>query len=358
MEIRSFLNFLLVPVLAIMCVMLMSIEYGFEDLKLEEMKELSEDIGSIDYGKNIGNLGDDINNLQVKTSSIYKILENNKESLNIQIDKISEKIEESSSQRKLSDDIYEQKISSILGMPIKTHLSKRNEIKIYELKELGYRGYIAKVKLFDPDSFKVVLGKDTLGNTESPSGIAKRKGAIFAINGGGFGKKVINGVNMTLPIGTTVVDGKYVTSDIVKSEPLFFAGINKKGQVIGVVAKKLEDIKNLNPYQGVSFIPALIRNYEKLDIPSAWKSTKHPRTLIGKYANDDLILIVIDGRQGNWSSGVSLERVQEKLLELGVKEAYNLDGGGSSVMYYDGEILNKPSDGRERAVTNSIIILP
>lgn len=69
-------------------------------------------------------------------------------------------------------------------------------------------------------------------------------------------------------------------------------------------------------------------------------------------------MIVVDGRQGNWSYGVSLERLQDKLLELGVKDAYNLDGGGSTAMYYSGKILNRPSDGRQRSVANNIVILP
>ena len=69
-------------------------------------------------------------------------------------------------------------------------------------------------------------------------------------------------------------------------------------------------------------------------------------------------MIVIDGRQNDWSIGVTLETLQDKLLELGVKEAYNLDGGGSSAMYYNGKILNQPSDGKERPVVNNIVIMP
>ena len=100
----------------------------------------------------------------------------------------------------------------------------------------------------------------------------------------------------------------------------------------------------------------LLKEGKKLNIPKDWKETKNPRTIIGKYANDDLIMIVIDGRQGRWSEGVSLESLQDKLLKLGVKDAFNLDGGGSSAMYYKGKILNRPSDGQERPVVNNILI--
>jgi exopolysaccharide biosynthesis protein len=47
-----------------------------------------------------------------------------------------------------------------------------------------------------------------------------------------------------------------------------------------------------------------------------------------------------------------------KLLDLGVIDAYNLDGGGSSAFVFDGRVLNRPSDGSERPVVNNIVIMP
>lgn len=264
----------------------------------------------------------------------------------------------SEAQRKLSDDIYEQKILAMLGPAVAAHLSDRVEIKVFRLNELGYRGYIAKVKLFDPTAFRVVLPKDGLGSKETTSAAAGREGAILAINGGGFYNEVRNGSNFTRLIGNTVIDGRLVEPFNGYPGDLFFAGINRQGQVIGTVPQSEAELIAIKPYQGVSFIPVLLKRGEKTAIPSAWANAKQPRTIIGKYANDDLILIVIDGRQGDWSVGVTLELLQDKLLTLGVKEAYNLDGGGSSAMYYNGQILNRPSDGRERPVANNIVVLP
>lgn len=258
----------------------------------------------------------------------------------------------------LSDDIYEQKILKMLGPAVKEHKSKNNEIKIFKLDELGYRGYIAKIKLYKPESFKVVLGQDTLGKVETTTEAAKRNNAILAINGGGFYYETRDGEKYAQLIGNTVIDGKLVEPFNGYPGDLFFAGINKDGEVIGNVPQKEKELMDLNPYQGVSFIPVLIQDGKKLDIPKKWAKTKQPRTIIGQYANDDLIFIVVDGRQDDWSVGVSLERLQDKLIELGVKEGYNLDGGGSSAMYFDGELLNKPSDGKQRPVVNNIIIKP
>ena len=77
-----------------------------------------------------------------------------------------------------------------------------------------------------------------------------------------------------------------------------------------------------------------------------------------RYPNGDLFFIVVDGRQSNWSNGITLEEMQILLLRLGVMEAFNLDGGGSSTFVYDGKVLNKPSDGSSRKLATNIVVLP
>ncbi|MBF8982702.1 phosphodiester glycosidase family protein [Lutibacter sp. B2] len=303
-------------------------------------------------------LYEEVDGLEDCIVNMGMVIENQKAVFNEQDEQINELSKLSDTQRMLSDDIYEQKILKMLGPAVKTHVSDRTEIKIFKLAELGYRGYIAKIKLFDPTAFKVVLGKDQLGELEITSKAAKRTNAILAINGGGFYTEKRNGKSYAQLIGNTVINGKLIEPFNGYPGDLFFVGTNKKGQVIGNVPHTEADIMNLDPYQGVSFLPVLLKDSKKIKIPTKWKKTNQPRTIIGKYANDDLIMIVIDGRKGNWSVGITLERLQDKLLELGVKDAYNLDGGGSSAMYYDGKILNKPSDGRERPVVNNIVILP
>ncbi|HHV63533.1 MAG TPA: phosphodiester glycosidase family protein [Peptococcaceae bacterium] len=309
------------------------------------------------------NINDEINVMRQEAESLGDIVFQLAETVNEQQqvfaqqdEKITKLTSVSSEQKHLSDDIYEQKILKILGPARYAYLSDYSEIKIFDLAELGYRGCIAKIKLFDPSVFKVVLAQDTLGKLETTSSAAKRNNAILAINGGGFYVEERNGASYAQMIGNTVIDGKLV-EPFKNDDGLFFAGINKNGELIGSVPKNQGDLMALNPYQGVSFLPVLLKESVKMPIPEKWRTTKQPRTIIGKYANDDLIMIVIDGRQNDWSLGVTLERLQDKLLELGVKDAYNLDGGGSSAMYYKGQILNRPSEGRERPVVNNIVIL-
>ncbi|MCT4564476.1 MAG: phosphodiester glycosidase family protein [Maledivibacter sp.] len=353
-KINIFIFFVIAPFLSLFLVSMDFLETSHA-MQLPFM-EVQNDIK--DLHKETEAFHENIVSLENQIYKFHEVAKNQRETFNRQGDKITELSNLSDKQKEFSEDVYEKKILDMLGPAIKAHISDKVEIKVFQLKELGYRGYIAKVKLFDPSAFKVNLGKDKLGEAETVSSMAKRKGAILAINGGGFFSTKKNGKRFIKMTANTVVNGQLLEPFYQDGENFFFAGINKKGQVIGTVPKKLNDILKLDPYQGVSFVPMLLKDGKKAQIPKPWKETRHPRTIIGKYSNDDLIIIVIDGRQGEWSVGVSLERLQDKLLELGVKEAYNLDGGGSSTFYYNGEVLNKPSDGRERPVVNSILIYP
>ncbi len=353
-KINTFLFFLIAPFLALYLVTM-----GFEEASEGLYIPLTEIEKEIDKThEETEGFYQAIISLKDKIYQFHSEVESQHEVFNEQQNRITELSNLSDSQRKLSEGIYEQKILDMLGPAIKAHISNRVEMKVFKLDELGYRGYIAKVKLFDPSAFKVAIAKDTPGKTEVVSSMAKRNGALLAINGGGFYTVMQNGEKYVKTTGNTVMRGTLIEPFYQDAKNFFFAGINKNGEVIGTIPHRKEDIMKLNPYEGVSFLPILLKDGKKQEIPKDWKTTRQPRTIIGKYANDDLIMIVIDGRQGQWSVGVTLERLQDKLLELGVKDAYNLDGGGSSTFYYNGEVLNRPSDGKERPVVNSILIYP
>jgi uncharacterized protein YjdB len=83
----------------------------------------------------------------------------------------------------------------------------------------------------------------------------------------------------------------------------------------------------------------------------------YPRTSAG-YSQDGkkIYLLVIDGRQANYSVGATTGQMAYIMKALGAHTAINMDGGGSSCMVVDGEIKNKPSDGSERAVGNGIMV--
>ncbi|MCL2545297.1 MAG: phosphodiester glycosidase family protein, partial [Clostridia bacterium] len=62
--------------------------------------------------------------------------------------------------------------------------------------------------------------------------------------------------------------------------------------------------------------------------------------------------VVADGRRKNHSDGMTLPELQQIFLDVGAQIAFNLDGGGSSTLYFNGEVLNKPAGGVERSVSD------
>ncbi len=86
-------------------------------------------------------------------------------------------------------------------------------------------------------------------------------------------------------------------------------------------------------------------------------TTGYPSTIVG-YKNDGTIVFIQnDGRQWQWSTGFSFSTADDLMVELGINSAINLDGGGSSTMIVGEELVNKPSDGSQRAVINGIALI-
>ncbi|MEW5920055.1 MAG: phosphodiester glycosidase family protein [Bacillota bacterium] len=258
----------------------------------------------------------------------------------------------SGEQRSASGDMLDYLLANMLGDPLGQTFGKNATIKVYSLTEAGYRGYMAKVRLHNIEALRVVLAGDEVGGQgETTSAAAARSEAVLAVNAGGFyasGGKLY-------PVGITVVDGEVLT---FADTHLSFVGFNRNGQLVGGVVTSREQLAGMDVLHGASFLPTLLQDGKKQPIPREWANTRHPRTLIGHFLNGDLLFIVIDGRREGWSMGVTLEEAQDKLLEFNVRDAYNLDGGGSSTFYYDGKVLNRPSGGAERRVTTNIVIIP
>lgn len=96
---------------------------------------------------------------------------------------------------------------------------------------------------------------------------------------------------------------------------------------------------------------------ERLDL-KGFVEARHPRTLIGVDAEGDVWLVVVDGRQPGHSVGMSLPELTELARRIGLVDALNLDGGGSSTMVVKGEVVNRPSDPTgPRPVSDAIVVL-
>lgn len=91
---------------------------------------------------------------------------------------------------------------------------------------------------------------------------------------------------------------------------------------------------------------------------AVWFCGRAPRTAVGVTADGRILIMVVDGRNDRWSVGMTLKETAVFLRDMGAVDAINLDGGGSSEMWLQGEVMNRPSDGRERRVSSALLILP
>jgi exopolysaccharide biosynthesis protein len=85
---------------------------------------------------------------------------------------------------------------------------------------------------------------------------------------------------------------------------------------------------------------------------------RQPRTLAGVTADGRLLLVTVDGRDPARSVGVSFPEAAALLRWLGATQGLSLDGGGSSAMVVLGDLVNRPSDGAERAVGDALLVVP
>lgn len=244
--------------------------------------------------------------------------------------------------------IYNNRITAKIGTPYASIQSDKIRLELFKVKPGTYEGYAMKIKLKSPDAMKMVLGKDKLGGSETTLQAVRRTGAVAGINAGGFA----DGKGQRYPLSTTVLDGKYVSGFQATYKDLFFVGMNDKGKLIGGKFSNQAQLDALNPTFGATFVPILLQNGKKTTIPDKWKTSplRAPRTIIGNYRDDQLIVFVVDGYDEKGGSGATLEELQSRLVQWGVKDAYNLDGGGSSSLIVNDRIVNRPSDGSLRPV--------
>jgi flagellar hook assembly protein FlgD len=108
--------------------------------------------------------------------------------------------------------------------------------------------------------------------------------------------------------------------------------------------------------------PALVREgkpiFRHLELFSAAQLARNPRTAVGQLADGRMLLVVVDGRRGGYSVGMTNFELAQTMARLGAVSAAGLDAGGSATMAFEGSLLNRPSDpGGERSVANALFVL-
>ena len=211
--------------------------------------------------------------------------------------------------------------------------------------------YLADIYLTDVFQFETVLAQDKYGKglRESVKQMAQRSGALLAITGDIYGNQ-----------DTGIVIRNGIVHRQEKSEfdvcVLYYDGTMR---TFSPAEFSLEQAIADGAYQAWTFGPLLL-DEQGGPLPDAQLNTSknirraNPRAGIGYYEPGHYCFVVVDGRTDD-ASGLTLEQFSQLFADLGCKAAYNMDGGRSAEMFYDGSVLNDPYKGG-RSVSDCLII--
>lgn len=199
--------------------------------------------------------------------------------------------------------------------------------------------YVADIVLGEGETIQSALADNTYGKniTDTTSNIANSVGATIAVNGDYYGSR---------SSGYVIRNGELLrstkSSDDQEDAVLYADGSMSIIREGDTTAQALLDKGAL---QVLSFGPGLVIDGSisvdaNDEVGKAMAS--NPRTAIGYLGDNHYVFVVADGRTTE-SEGLSLLELAEFMQTLNVEQAYNLDGGGSSTMYYEGEVINNPT---------------
>jgi exopolysaccharide biosynthesis protein len=241
------------------------------------------------------------------------------------------------------------------------HANDYSQVKNNAIQIQTYKGstFSADIMLIhDPNLVRVAVTNDVGSEGQTVSEIVKENHAIAGINAGAFEDVAWRGTG-GIPLGITMHNGKLVGNDknLWNSQPVI--GLTKNGALVAG-AYNVDQLKQLHVREAVSFGPVLVKNGVGLMRGNGgWGYA--PRTVIGQRSDGTIIFMVTDGRfiHGVNDLGATLTDVQNLMLRYGATIAVNLDGGSSSTMYYNGKLVNQPTDVLgERKVATAFIVLP
>ncbi len=215
--------------------------------------------------------------------------------------------------------------------------------------------YVADVQLSSIEYLKTAFAENVYGRnvTETTSEIAEGVNAILAINGDYYGARDSGYVLRNGTLYRTNTSGKGQEDLVILSDGSF--------EIINESETSAEELSELDALQVFAFGPALLTDGEisvTISEEVSQAKSSNPRTAIAEIEPLHYLFVVADGRTDE-SEGLTLYELAEFLQHLGADTAYNLDGGGSSTMVFNGNLINNPTSTgkiKERSVSDIVYI--
>lgn len=258
-------------------------------------------------------------------NTIKKVLKNNK-------------VVETNTETNMNDITFAPKevnnYSSIYEKQILEH-DKDDVYKLIRIKENDYSGYL--VAIYDSSRISLATSTNTKYGGQTMMGISKDNDATIAINASGFSRK--NG--SLIPVGTVIKDGKILSVGSKNTHGGGLIGFNEDNVLMLTSGSAKEAIKN-GMKDGVTFGPFLIVNGVESEVKGNGGYGVANRTAIAQRKDGIVLFLVIDGRGANGSNGITINGLIKILSRYGAYNAANLDGGGSSTLVIENELINNP----------------
>ena len=244
--------------------------------------------------------------------------------------------------------------NSSSGTVIGTYSDSKSKITVTQYRAYDSNIYVADVEVADGTSILSAFANNTYGRniTDTTSDMAEENNAVLAINGDYYGAR---------QSGYVIRNGVVYRNQGSNGEDMV---ISKDGTLsfISESDTTTDSLIQKQAWQVLSFGPVLVENGEVAvtendEVGMAMAS--NPRTAIGTVAKNHYLFVVSDGRTSE-SAGLSLYELANFMKALGATNVYNLDGGGSSTMVFQGEVVNNPTTNgnkiSERAVSDILYI--
>jgi len=218
--------------------------------------------------------------------------------------------------------------------------------------------YVADVVLDDATTLQSAFANDSFGEniTETTSEIAEANNAVFAINGDYYGFR---------DTGIVIRNGVVFRDEGARQGLAFYRDGTVK--VYDETTTTAEQLIADGVWNTLSFGPSLLDNgevaegIEDVEVDTNFGNHsiqgEQPRTAVGVIDENHLVFVVVDGRSPGYSAGVTMTGLAEIMQGLGATTAYNIDGGGSSTMYFNGGLVNNPlGENKERGTSDILYI--
>ena len=272
--------------------------------------------------------------------------------------------------------LSEEKINEIIGVEDNKEIDEEtvdkslvklpkradDNISIKELNGNKYRAYVVTIN--DPKRVKVGVTSKLGKMGESTSQIAENYDGVAALNGGAFTDDQGGELwtqNGGIPVGVLISNGKDLNNSEAQGRN-YVAGITKEGRLIcghytyqELLDEGVTDALSFGLPNGGS--PVIVQNGKMTPINGDGGLGTAPKSMIGQLENGEIILVAVDSKIPATRIAATVKEAQEIMYNLGCVTAMILDGGKSTTLYYDGEVINEPSNtAGERPIASAFVV--